>query len=75
MSLMAEGVNQRGHKRAVETDRTDRLYGWVFYKHPDGQWVTLRKATPDELAEAEGIARRALILGRLAESSTTGDGA
>ena len=19
--------------------------GWILYKHPDGQWVTLRKAT------------------------------
>ena len=54
MSLMAEAVNQHGQKRAVETDKADRFYGWVFYKHPDGQWVTLRKATPDELAERVG---------------------
>jgi hypothetical protein len=24
--------------------------GWLCYRHPDGQWVTLRKATPNDLA-------------------------
>ena len=24
--------------------------GWILYKHPDGQWVTLRKATDDDIA-------------------------
>jgi hypothetical protein len=67
VSLMAEGVNQHGQKRAVETDKADRYYGWVFYKHPGGQWVTLRKATSDELAEAERIARRGRIFERLAQ--------
>jgi hypothetical protein len=23
--------------------------GWIVYKHPDGQWVTLRKATNADL--------------------------
>ena len=22
---------------------------WLFYKHPDGQWVSLRKATDEDL--------------------------
>lgn len=22
--------------------------GWIVYKHPDGQWVSLRKATDDD---------------------------
>lgn len=29
--------------------------GWICYRHPDGQWVTFRKATPEDieaLAEA-----------------------
>ena len=31
--------------------------GWIVYKHPDGQWVTLRKAT-----EADHSAiRRAIV--------------
>jgi hypothetical protein len=33
----------------VGTDepQTD-LHGWLCYKHPDGQWVTLRKASSDD---------------------------
>jgi hypothetical protein len=23
--------------------------GWILYKHPDGQWVTLRKATDADI--------------------------
>lgn len=23
--------------------------GWLLYKHPDGQWVSLRKATEDDM--------------------------
>lgn len=23
--------------------------GWLLYKHPDGQWVSLRKATADDI--------------------------
>lgn len=23
--------------------------GWLCYRHPDGQWVTLRKATDDDI--------------------------
>lgn len=23
--------------------------GWLYYKHPDGQWVTLRLATKQDL--------------------------
>lgn len=23
--------------------------GWMCWKHPDGQWVTLRKATTDDI--------------------------
>ena len=28
----------------------ESLRGWLLYKHPDGQWVSLRKATDDDLA-------------------------
>ena len=31
---------------------------WLFYKHPDGQWVTLREATDDDL---DGLGRKGLI--------------
>jgi len=26
-------------------DSKHELAGWIIYRHPDGQWVTLRKAT------------------------------
>lgn len=32
--------------------RRELLYnydnGWLYYRHPDGQWVTLREATDDD---------------------------
>ena len=28
----------------------ESLRGWLLYKHPDGQWVTLRKATDTDMA-------------------------
>jgi hypothetical protein len=24
--------------------------GWILYQHPDGEWVTLRKATEDDIS-------------------------
>lgn len=31
---------------------------WIFYKHPDGQWVSLRKATDeDQLAIDNAVSR------------------
>lgn len=49
MSTLVQCMNQDGEPRAVEIDPASRFYGWVFYKHPDGQWVTLRKANECEL--------------------------
>ena len=31
-------------------DSKHELAGWILYRHPDGQWVTLREATQDDLA-------------------------
>ena len=33
--------------------------GWIAYRHPDGQWVTLRKATDDDLVRINEAAVRA----------------
>jgi hypothetical protein len=30
-------------------DSSHGYAGWICYKHPEGQWVTLRKATEDDL--------------------------
>lgn len=26
---------------------------WLFYRHPDGQWVSLRRATKDDIDKLE----------------------
>ena len=33
----------------VYPDTKHELAGWLLFKHPDGQWVTLRKATDDDV--------------------------
>jgi hypothetical protein len=35
-------------------DDGERYGGWLCYRHPDGQWVTLRKATDDDRARIFG---------------------
>ena len=37
---------------AVCIDKDSRFYGWLFFKHPDGQWVTKRMALPMEIERA-----------------------
>ena len=31
---------------------------WMFYKHPDGQWVSLREATDDDIHRVNAAAER-----------------
>jgi hypothetical protein len=33
----------------VYPDTKHELAGWILFRHPDGQWVTLRKATEDDV--------------------------
>lgn len=71
--MIVECCNEQGEPRAIELDPVNRAYGWVYYKHPDGQWVTLRKATGDEIERAQQHRRTEAILrewavGRLAPS-------
>lgn len=35
----------------------ESLRGWLLYRHPDGQWVTLRKATNSDLQAVYGSGR------------------
>jgi hypothetical protein len=38
-----------------------RLWGgdpWLFYKHPDGQWVSLRKVTQAEVFQMDAARER-----------------
>ena len=38
---------------AVCLDESSKQNGWVFYKHPDGHWVTERLALPVEIQNAK----------------------
>ena len=38
---------------AVCIDKTSRFNGWLFFKHPDGRWVTKRLALPMEILRAQ----------------------
>ncbi len=41
-------------------DNADDFPGWIHWKHPDGQWVTLRKATDEDRKHiADCVARDA----------------
>jgi hypothetical protein len=42
----------RDRNYAVMTDPDNGHYGWLFQKHPDGMWVSLRKALPAEMQQA-----------------------
>jgi len=37
------GADERGREIAVCFNPGGRWHGWLFYRHPDGQLVSLRK--------------------------------
>lgn len=47
-------IESNDGKTAVCVDG-GRFDGWILYKHVDGQWVSLRKATPSEMDEARAL--------------------
>lgn len=36
-------------RREMMYSQDEDTRGWLLWKHPDGQWVTLRKATKDDI--------------------------
>jgi hypothetical protein len=40
-------------------DAPHPLAGWIVWKHPEGQWVTLRKATDDDIARINAAVSKA----------------
>lgn len=42
--------------RYVYPDTKHWAAGWLLFKHPDGQWVTLRKATENDLMRINATA-------------------
>ena len=50
-------VETIGGQYAVMIDPENGHYGWTFKKHPDGQWVSGRKATEREMIAARSHAQ------------------
>jgi hypothetical protein len=60
----ANGINfysQARHQqmRYLYPDCGHHWAGWILYKHPDGQWVSLRKATDADIAELSAAVSKA----------------
>ena len=49
-------------ERAAELRRKSQFFGWLFWRHPDGQWVTLRKLDPSEIQEAYDQSEDMMVL-------------
>lgn len=41
----------RTMKYVYPSEKAGKHSGWIWFRHPDGQWVTLRKATGDDIAK------------------------
>lgn len=51
---LPEGLKLLQINPDIAVDLTgSRYHGWLFYLHPDGQWVTLRKLADWEIMQAE----------------------
>jgi hypothetical protein len=37
---------------AADLRQESKTFGWLYTKHPDGHWVTLRKLEPNEIETA-----------------------
>lgn len=53
-----DAASQRTMKY-VYPDTKHWAAGWILYKHPDGQWVTLRKASDVDIEALNGAVIRA----------------
>ena len=44
--------------KCMYPDSRSPYAGWIMYQYPDGQWITLRKATADNIAQINrGVTR------------------
>ncbi len=43
---------------------------WICYRHPDGQWVSLRRATEDDLQRLRPLTQRVITLTQIAMLSS-----
>lgn len=47
---------------AAQLDSNAKDFGWLYTKHPDGQWVTHRKLEPAEIEIAQDQAADMAVL-------------
>lgn len=62
--LTKEGLTllQVNHSCAVQLDLSARDYGWLYIKGADGQWVTSRKLSDDEIENANDQAADGCVM-------------
>jgi hypothetical protein len=52
---------QQFYDKATQQEMMIKTVGdvpWLYYKHPNGQWVTLRKATAEDIRRIEDACPR-----------------
>lgn len=57
------------HQEMLLIAEPDPHAGWICYKHPDGQWVTLRKATEQDLQKLTDVINEAGVRTRKAQGA------
>lgn len=63
-SLLPNGLTlvQVNPDCAVQLDARDKAYGWLYIKGADGQWVTQRKLSADEIEMAHDQAADGYVM-------------
>ncbi len=59
-----EVIHRTNGQLAFMNNPKSHWFGWIFYKHPDGQWVSLQNMRLDELLKKEQEAKAALEVKR-----------
>lgn len=49
-------------KCAADLRKDSSYFGWLFFQHPDGHWVTLRSLNNEEIDEAQDQASNNMVL-------------
>ena len=53
-----DAASERDMMIVADNEPRTEMRGWILYRHPDGQWVTLLKATDaDRRAIGDALAR------------------
>ncbi len=64
LNLLSNGLTllQVNPDCAAQLDPSERDYGWLYTRHPDGHWVTLRKLSDAEIETANDQAADMMVL-------------